>query len=189
MDDYPNCLAPKFEESGAVATPFSTWWKRTNSAFPNVPEKVAEQWLHRHWGQSEFGWLPSSSYEFSEKKYPLSILAEIRTTWSDFKNDNRPALDQGKFICGAHPTRQWPHGDIWLVKYMRDNRTFPVPIIVLDNHDGHLKRVKGAPNWAKVLPSALILIEGHTRLNVGLYLSSIDELNEPIELFIMKKKE
>ena len=43
MDDYPEHLAPEFEESGAVKTPFKQWWARVQPSFPDVPENVAEQ--------------------------------------------------------------------------------------------------------------------------------------------------
>lgn len=189
MDNYPEALAPDFEPDGAVRTPFSEWWKIVNGSFPNIPTEVAEQWLHRHWGQSNFGWMPSSKYDFKKEQYPLSVLSQIRTNWSNYEKDNQSALDQGKFICGDHPSRHWPSDEIWLVKYMRNENSFPVPPIILDNHNGHLEDTEASPIWAKTLPQELILIEGHTRLNIGLYLSSINELSEPIELFIMTNKD
>lgn len=72
MDNYPEHLAPEFDEGGAVVTPFSEWWLRVQFDFPNLPENVAEQWLHRHWGHSDYAWLPSQLYEFREAVWPVS---------------------------------------------------------------------------------------------------------------------
>lgn len=50
MDSYPKQLAPEFEESGAVKTPFEEWWPPVKEHFSIVPENVACYWLHEHWG-------------------------------------------------------------------------------------------------------------------------------------------
>ncbi len=39
MDSYPKQLAPEFEESGAVKTPFEEWWPPVKEHFSIVPEK------------------------------------------------------------------------------------------------------------------------------------------------------
>jgi hypothetical protein len=52
---------------------------------------------------------------------------------------------------------------------MMEHKKFPQPIVMLDNRDGHLVReYEGA--WR--VPSAYILIEGHLRLNIAVYLQS-----------------
>jgi hypothetical protein len=58
---------------------------------------------------------------------------------------------------------------------MLEHRKFPVPIIVLDNRDGHHN--KEYPEEDR-LPRAYVLMEGHTRFNTGVYLQSVGKLDE-----------
>lgn len=187
MDNYPKHLAPDFDDGGAVATPFDKWWERVETCFPNVPREAAKEWLHRHWGHSPYSWIPSFEYRFILEEIKSSKLREIRTSWSDFSYCNAKAQGQGKFICGDHPNRQWPHEPLWLVTFMRHEKQFPTPIIVLDNSDGHLKSQSSAPKYDRNLPEALILVEGHNRLNIALHLSSQNELKDKLEIFRLEK--
>jgi len=188
VDDYPKSLAPNFDESGRVISPFEDWWGVNKNHFSNVPDEVAREWLHRHWGQSPFGWLPSKKYAFSLQKLDATKFTAIRTSWSRFKSDNTVALMQGMFICGDDPKRQWRTEKIWLEEFMRENMSFPTPLILLDNRDGHLEMSETAPPNHQNLPNELILIEGHTRLNIALYLQSIDAFENKSKIYLMTHK-
>jgi hypothetical protein len=166
MDDYPANLAPEFEESGAVKTPFDAWWARVQPSFPNVPEDVAREWLHRHWKHSPYSYLISRNYRFDLKQWPS--LKVIRTLWSDFKADNAGALRKGEELVNIE--RWMPY----VPKYMLEHSKFPAPIIALDNRDGHHN--KEYPKEDK-LPRAYVLVEGHTRFNTGIYLQSVGKLD------------
>jgi hypothetical protein len=176
MDNYPKNLAPEFEESGAVKTPFDEWWARVQPSFPTVPENVACQWLHRHWKHSPYSYLVSKNYTFALHKWPK--LQNIRTLWSDFKAKNDGALRKGKELvkldAGWMP---------YVSKYMLEHFRFPAPIIVLDNRDGHHNA--DYPNEKK-LPASYVLVEGHTRFNVGIYMQSIGRL-EQADAWLMRK--
>jgi len=176
MDNYPNDLAPEFDDSGAVRTPFDVWWPRAKASFPNVPENVAREWLHRHWKHSPYGYLISKNYRFDLNKWPH--LATIRTLWSDFKIGNEGALQKGKELVELAPG--WMP---YVPRYMMQHQRFPAPIVVLDNLDGHHKR--DYPQEEK-LPSACILVEGHTRFNTGIYLESIGRL-EQADVWLMTR--
>ncbi len=163
MDNYPDHLAPEFEESGAVKTPFDPWWKWVQPSFPNVPEDVAREWLHRHWAHSPYSYLASRNYRFELRKWPK--LKNIRTLWSDFKAENEGALQKGEELVNSMPG--WTP---YVARYMLEHFRFPTPIIVLDNRDGHHNA--DYPEEGQLLVS-YILVEGHTRFNVGVYLESI----------------
>jgi hypothetical protein len=186
MDDYPEHLAPEFEESGAVKTPFGEWWSRVKDEFPNVPEIVAKDWLHRHWRHSPFSWIPSRSYEFSIENYPAEELTNVLNRIFDFEPDGHRALEQGKYICGDHPERPWRLAPIWLVQYMRTHGNFPSPIIILDNSDNHLVNTPEIPSYVHDHPQGLILAEGHTRHEIGLYLHSINQMNDFVSICRLK---
>jgi hypothetical protein len=176
MDNYPKHLAPEFEESGAVKTPFDEWWGRVKQSFPNVPENVAREWLHRHWKHSPYSYLVSKNYTFALQMWPK--LQNIRTLWSDFKAKNDGALRKGKELVKLDPG--WMP---YVSRYMLEHFRFPAPIIVIDNRDGHHNA--DYPNENK-LPSSYILVEGHTRFNVGIYMQSVGKL-EQADVWLMTK--
>ncbi len=176
MDNYPKHLAPEFDESGAVKTPFDVWWAQAQLSFPNVPENVAREWLHRHWKHSPYSYLISKNYKFELKKW--GPLMNIRTRWTAFKPKNETALRKGEELTQLE--LGWMP---YVSSYMLENSKFPAPIVVLDNRDRH--HDKDYPEEKK-LPSAYVLMEGHTRFNVGIYLQSIGKLEEA-EVWLMKK--
>ena len=67
---------------------------------------------------------------------------------------------------------------------MAEQRTFPVPPIVLDNRDGHLTGVREAHF---PLPSAHLLVEGHRRFNIALHLASIGQLEQSVPFWLMER--
>lgn len=181
MDNYPQHLAPEFEEAGAVKTPFEEWWEGVRASFPDVPEEVARHWLHEHWSHSPFGWLPSDRYSFRLLDFPGDRLAEILSGWDGFKGSNE-CMNHGQHLIEGTPAKLGYR----TAAYMTAHRDFPTPIIVLDNRDGHLEIAEPRPpKWAPVFPKALILIEGHRRLNMGLYLSAIGRLKPFVKIYLM----
>jgi hypothetical protein len=69
------------------------------------------------------------------------------------------------------------------VAYMLEHKDFPAPIIVLDNRNGHVK-----PEFAyQVVPAAHVLMEGHRRFNIGLYLQTTGRLNPNVDVWLMTK--
>lgn len=154
--------------------------------FAEVPKNVAEQWLHRHWGQSPYEWLPSSEYKFSESKLKSSCLKRLYNRLHR-RPDDWDAIERGMFICDRHPEQGTPAPIGWLANYMITNRTFPQPIILLDNTDGHLATALYVPTYAESFPNRYIVIEGHTRHEIGLYLHSVGEIDDILPAWIMHK--
>jgi hypothetical protein len=177
MDNYPEHLAPEFEKSGAVSTPFAEWWPRVQAHFQNVPENVARYWLHEHWNHSPYSYLRSANYQFIRKNWPN--LKNIRSSWGDFKPENEGTLEKGKELVTS---RQFGHL-YSTAEYMLEYQQFPVPIIILDNRDGH-HNVDYPEEFP--LPAAYILIEGHTRFNIGLYLHVTGRLDSG-DVWLMTK--
>ncbi len=181
MDNYPEHLAPEFEEGGGVATPFEEWWKIVQPSFSKVPEEVARFWLHEHWSHSPFSWLPSAEYRFEKKEWPSSELCNIRSGWCEFSPDNEKCKAQGKYLIDGRPeAARYP-----TARYMVENVDFPTPIIVLDNRDGHLVQgVLPTSAWSR-LPPAFILIEGHRRFNMALYLVAVGRFVPTVNVWMM----
>ncbi|MEM1389999.1 MAG: hypothetical protein AAGG45_02880 [Pseudomonadota bacterium] len=182
MDDYPTHLAPEMSEGGGILTPFDEWWHKTKEHFPNVPEIIAEDWLHRHWGQSPHSWLQSRNYDFLLEDLHRDHLPLILSGTSEFEPGGQKAMQHGMYLCGEHPEHQFPSEPLWLVRYMLKSQTFPTPITVLDNRDGHIGYSE-YPLWVKNrIPTGLILIEGHKRHEIGLYLRSIGKLRSQLPI-------
>lgn len=164
MDCYPEHLAPDFDEWGGVATPFDVWWARAQRFFKNVPEEVAQYWIHEHWGHSNFGHLKSQKYSFEKIIWPLNSLSEIRSIWSDYNNDNEGCRVQGETILRTNSSKS--------ARFTLEHGHPPIPIIVLDNQDGHLAN----PHLTHFYPKGFILIEGHRRFNICSALNSRNKL-------------
>jgi hypothetical protein len=175
MDNYPKHLAPEFDEGGAVKTSFEEWWARVKTYFPHVPENVARHWLHEHWSHSPYEYLPSRDYKFELVQWPSVKLPEIRSTWCNFEEDNNECQEHGRYLI-EDVLKEYRYKT---ALYMLEHGDFPAPIIVLDNRDGHLLQ--------RDLPPAYILIEGHRRFNMSLYLHSIGRLRPSVDVWLMKR--
>jgi hypothetical protein len=178
MDNYPELLAPEFDEGGGVATAFQEWWKRVQPSFPKVPEEVARFWLHEHWRHSPFSWLPSDNYCFEKQEWPSPELRSIRSAWCDFSPDNEGCKANGKHLIESRPEAVRNP----TARYMAEHGDFPSPVIVLDNRDGHLVHgVMPTPAWSR-LPAAFVLIEGHRRFNMALDLVATGRFVPKVEV-------
>lgn len=180
MDGYPEHLAPEFDQSGAVKTPFGEWWRRVQRDFPTVPENVAEHWLHEHWGHSPNGHIVSRNYCFELEKWESSRLWDVRSIWCDFDSQNVECIRHG---AGLADMAAPPYGYRTAI-YMLANGDFPAPIVVLDNRDGHLPSDALEP-WND-RPSGYVLMEGHRRFNLGLHLQKIGRLQPAVTVWVMK---
>ncbi len=185
MDDYPSELAPELDEGGGVATPFETWWASVRYAFPHVPEVVARQWLHEHWGHSPFSWLRSADYRFRSISWRGVDLCSVRSGWCNFDPKGDECRQHGKhLLTGMPPTFKYD-----TAIYMAEHRDFPVPIVVLDNRDGHLRAgVPPTPSFCEI-PIAYVLIEGHRRFNMALYLISTGKFVYEASVWLMERAE
>ncbi|MFG1359962.1 hypothetical protein [Xanthobacter pseudotagetidis] len=179
MDDYPDHLAPDFDEGGGVATPFPEWWARVATAFPNVPEEVAREWLHRHWRHSPFAFLKSAEHRFELIDWDSADLRSIRWNFNNFADEHEPAISHGRFLIREHH-RSWP---TYLSEYLIANGDFPSPPIIVDNRD--LQMVDDiAPGF---YPAAHLLVEGHRRYAMASYLASIGEMRPTLKFWLMTR--
>lgn len=182
MDNYPEHLAPEFDEGGGVKTPFNEWWPRVRDDFPTVPEEVAREWLHRHWGHSPYEWLKSADYRFERVTRPTEWLKDVRYSLNKFSDDFGAVWERGKFLTGEH-LNLW--GGTWLTKYMLGNGDFPTPPILLDNRDRHLvDQMYGDPDY---FPPRYIIVEGHNRFELGYYLSVLGQMKPQLDFYVMSR--
>lgn len=115
---------------------FNTWYRRVREIIPNVPEVIAKEWVHRHWGQSAFSFLPLLKMRFAEHSWATQAFA---------------AVSYGRRAAGKPRLYELPSAS-WLSSYMIERGTWPVPIIVLDNARSGIDGL-----------GELQLLEGHRR--------------------------
>ena len=174
---FPVHLYPALDvDSGSPVVNFIDWWPAVKTEYPNLPEEVAREWLHRHWQYSPYKWLNLREYKFHVSKIRSDEIQRIRTGDSDFKEDNSAQINWGDNYCNNLTNMDCQ--PLYLAQYMDEHGDFPTPIIVLDNFDGHLNDEK--------YPRQLILVEGHTRFSVAMYLNDMGKLNEYLEIYKMK---
>ena len=160
MDDYPEHLAPEFDEWGGVATPFEEWRMRVRASFPTVPEDAARYWLHENWKHSPFSYLRSADYSFEPQDWQANLIHEIRSRWCNYDPTNQDCRKHGEHVLKNIPYRT--------ATYMRQYGFPPARLIVLDNRDGHLVAGEGGIPSYEDAPAEYILIEGHRRFNMAL---------------------
>ena len=75
--------------------------------------------------------------------------------------------------------------DFELKTYMVEHHDYPEPIIVLDNRDDHLdaEADPAHPHF----PIRYLLIEGHRRFNISLYLESTNRFTSTTKIWLMKR--
>ncbi|WP_234052599.1 MULTISPECIES: hypothetical protein [unclassified Xanthobacter] len=180
MDDYPDHLAPEFDEGGGVVTPFNEWWGRVRYAFPSVPEEVAREWLHRHWRHSPFAFLKSGEHTFALERWSLSEIARIRWNGNNFSPDRSDVIAQGRYLVEEHH----PMWGLWLTEYMLKYKTFPTPPIVVDNFDLHVR--DNMPDG--FYPAAFLLVEGHKRFEIASYLAESGRMELILPIWVMRRR-
>ena len=182
MDNYPEQLKPRFEPSGAVEEPFEEWWPKVRDHFPNVPENVARYWLHEHWSHSYYAYLRSKDYSFDLVSWPSEKLFEVRSTWNRFEADNKACVEHGHYLV-----EEWHLPEPYrTVAYMLEHKDYPAPVIILDNRDGHINPAT-VQHAYEVVPAAYVLMEGHRRFNIGLYLQTTGRLSPSVDVWLMTK--
>jgi hypothetical protein len=181
MDNYPDHLTPPKNARGNIDPDrFHEWWAWAQAEFPTVPENAAQYWLHENWGVSPYEYLISRNYKFTAVKWPSTRLSELLLEWDAFDPTHKDCLRSGNDLCHKNE-----FGIIFeLAKYIMARGRFPQPIVILDNQDGHLA---GEYEGADRVPTGTILIEGHLRLNIGLYLQSRGSFEPTFYAWLMTK--
>jgi hypothetical protein len=99
------------------------------------------------------------------------IYAEINTDRQDIE---RTIDGMGKLILNENYQE-------WLINFMRENQTWPLPILILENLGGNVRSSLGQPYH---------LLEGHRRLAYlrSLYKASQKKMKSEHEIWLVKYK-
>lgn len=117
---------------------------------PHWPEEPLTEWLYRHYNDLEtYGFLGYESLKFE------------RQTWNLNNIPGREAFADPRFCDDfSRDLETRAQGHDWLARYMSEHRTWPTPILLLENLDGALAYPHG-----EKLKQPYQLLEGHRRLS------------------------
>lgn len=126
---------------------FDSYYHRVSSVALNIPEDVLYDWIYRH-----FNCVVSrySSLDFEKMKF-------VRENWSGediyqlIKTDERHEFDIFSYQLYEKISP--------LQRYVLEHKTWPLPIIVLENKEGQHSTRDG------ILGQPFHLLEGHLRLD------------------------
>lgn len=122
-----------------------------STVLPHWPEEPLREWLHRHFNHLEtYAFLGYENLRFD------------RQTWGLNSIPGREAFRDPRFCDDFSRTfeaRVQKGGD-WLAEYMSEHRTWPTPVLLLENLDGNLTYPHGGK-----LNRPYHLLEGHRRLS------------------------
>ncbi|WP_027515980.1 hypothetical protein [Bradyrhizobium sp. WSM1417] len=144
-----------------------------------MPPEVARYWLHEHWGYSSFFWLPSRLYRFDKVSWAAETLGKILSDDDDFRDEHVKTLNRGKWLVEGKEM-----GPYRTARYMLEHRTFPFPIVVLDNRNGG---VNGLHARSREFPKAYMLVEGHRRFSMALFLARTGRISPTVPVWLMTK--
>jgi hypothetical protein len=116
------------------------------------------------------------AYAFSKKQWPSARLGEILSDVSNFSCDPRCGISYGREQVTGDARKYDPSG---LADFVESKGTFPVPITVADNCAGHLSH--------RGLPSGYIMMEGHRRHSMGLYLATKNKMAGDVPIWLMTR--
>lgn len=144
---WPVHLRPKGEGTGHQEA-FSPWWERHKEELNHLHPQLAEQWIYRHWGGTEFTFLPIESLKWELVAMAgEEILSSIRR---EISRCLEPDFDYDQF-----------QGDLGFEKSPTavelDEGTWPFPIVALSTPSGWRARHADLPD------ERLMLVEGHQR--------------------------
>jgi hypothetical protein len=135
--------------------PFTTWWARNEDQVGHLHPQLAEQWVYRHWADTEFSFLPLDSltwelHEMAGAEILLRIRREIAKRL-DPEFDYEQLQGLGGF--GKAQTAE-----------ELDEGTWAYPIVALSTPTGWVTRDLMHPHGLIELPNErLMLLEGHQR--------------------------
>lgn len=138
-------IAPYIGESELDREPFAEWYPRVREHIEHVPEDVADQWIHDNWAASPYEFLPLEQLRFERQRWTLSEIDRVRF-----------GRDWGENASDVHRLDDEHVQQTWLAQFMLREKTWPRPIIVLDNQHGLVCRGEQLARWH--------LLEGHLRL-------------------------
>ena len=147
---------------------FDDWWERMDSYFPGVDLRVLQQWMHRHWDDSEYWGLPISNLTSRLECWSIdSILTQKGTPLlADIARKYPSPDEEFEDLNSKEASRYEP------MFSMNSTGTWNIPLLVLHSLDGFIYHEQ------TFVSSRYWLIEGHQRLR---YLRAMASCGSPAD--------
>jgi hypothetical protein len=162
-EKWPGRLDPKNED-------FAAWWIRHHKDLAHLEPRLVEQWVHRHWRDTPFKFIPLPTLKWKLERWPTErILSEVRRARQgryDPANWDRRFKYAGK----QDPT----------VQAFAANGTWDYPIVVLQTPTGVSLDHGYFPDVR------FLLIEGHNRWRYLSVLRYRQVSTGPHEVFLLE---
>lgn len=156
---------------------FESYYDRWPAELSNIPKGVVEDWIYRHWRDFSEYWLSLNPQDW---QYELRIFL----TEDIYRIDHVGTWVEDLDAEGVEYVGETPRGSTRLARFMKENGTFPVPIIVAENAGNivHPRSVR------EPMKEPYQLIEGHCRLACirGMINSNYEGLKNEHEVWIVK---
>lgn len=157
---WPEHLKPEGEGSIHKES-FEPWWARHAPELAHIHPQLAEQWIHRHWGDTEFDFLPLETLAW--ELVTLSGEEILASVTREVARNLDPEFDYEQFQgMQGFPKAQ--------TAIELDEGSWRLPIVTLSTPSGWLARRGPLPG------ERLMLLEGHQRHR---YLNALHALAMP----------
>lgn len=129
--------------------PFDPWWARNRGELEHLDPRVSEQWIHRHWDNSDYFGLPLATLTSTVERWATTAILSQVGCVDDRSPCTQPYFATSEFNrlgAGHEPART-----------MNSTGTWDYPILILGSPDGFAMGSDPFPNrrfW---------LVEGHLR--------------------------
>ena len=152
IDQRGDCCWPKelkpIGEGSFDKESFSDWWKRKRSRLPNLPADLCEQWIHRHWTNSPFTFLPLDSLAVKRQRWEGEFL--LKSVYRAFGGELAVEFDYDTFQRSGGDNRHQTAKAL-------DSGTWDYPMVLLSTPAGTI-------DWKTPLPDVrFVIVEGHQR--------------------------
>jgi hypothetical protein len=172
---WPSGLAPLMLNE-YDKEPFSIWWERNKTQLQNLPKDVCEQWIYRHWEETEYKFIPLESLSCQLDEWNTDRIVQSIGIW-----DEALIVDEGHTYCSPIFDKE----EVFLEserepRYTLDKTgTWNIPIVVLHSEDGFITfrgKRQDIHYW---------LIEGHKRIRYLNVLRYFHQNNQIHRIYIL----
>ncbi|MCQ0986499.1 hypothetical protein [Jiella marina] len=158
---WPEHLKPIGEDTLLEKESFAEWWSRHHDELDHLPAIVCEQWIHRHWLNSPWSFLPLDSLQWERTTESGEYI--LQTIYSPWDRHTCPQFDYETF-------QQTGGEDRLPTAKALDSGTWDYPVVAIRTPHGIKEMGKNH------LGVRRMVVEGHQRLR---YLRALHMLGQP----------
>jgi len=160
---WPEELRPKLITNDEKES-FTDWWLRNEDKLPNLNREICEQWLYRHWDETEYAFLPLEKLFWKLESWTTNKFISAVGIW-----DEAVICENGHKYCQAEYDyeifNEYDRPKYEPTLTMNKTGSWNLPVLVLYSPSG-FHTTRGVREDIKYW-----LIEGHKRIR---YLNALN---------------